>query len=94
MSQSSKAAPKYKHAAHAAWRRVESEAIILDLNSSEYFSLNDTGARIWERLGAGASPDLIAEELCVEYSVEPEEASRDVAQIVARLVKEKLLIPG
>ena len=87
-------AKRFKHAPHTAWRRVDDETIILDLNSSVYYSLNDTGSLIWERLGKGAEPASIAAELCVEFSVKPEAASRDIAAIVARLHKENLLIPA
>ena len=92
MPESSKKTRRYKHAPHAAWRHVEGEAIILDLNTSVYYSLNDTGARIWERLGEGAPPEKIAEELSGEFEVKAEAAARDIEQIVARLLKESLLV--
>jgi len=94
MSESVKKARRYKHAPHTAWRRVDDETIILDLNSSVYYSLNDTGSLIWERLEKGAEPESIAAELCAEFSVQPDAASRDIAQIVASLHKENLLIPA
>jgi len=83
---------RYKHASHAAWRRVDEETIILDLNSSVYYSLNDTGSFIWEKLGEGAVPALIAGALSEEFDVKPEAAARDVDQLVERLRKEELLV--
>jgi hypothetical protein len=94
MALSTKKVRRYKHAAHAAWRRLEGEAIILDLNTSVYYSLNDTGALIWERLGAGDEPGSIADALCEEFSVNAESAERDIEQLVSHLLKESLLIPA
>ena len=94
MSQAKTSRQKYKHAPHTAWRRVESESIILDLNTSVYYSLNDTGAFIWERLGSGASVPEVATELCVEFDVKPETAARDMDEIIAKLCQEKLLLPS
>ena len=94
MSRTKAAVQKYKHASHTAWRRVESESIILDLNTSVYYSLNDTGAFIWERLGSGATVPQVATELCVEFDVEPETAARDMDEVIAKLCSEKLLLPA
>lgn len=89
-----KSAEKYKHAEHTAWRRVEKESIILDLNTSMYYSLNESGAYIWEHLGAGETPAQVAAGLCGEFDVETASAERDVADLVKELASEKLLIPA
>lgn len=94
MSQAKTDRQKYKHASHTAWRRVENESIILDLNTSVYYSLNDTGAFIWERLGAGAAAPQVAAELCAEFDVKPETAQRDADEIIAKLCQQKLLLPA
>lgn len=91
----SKDAPKgFKYAAHTAWRRVENESIVLDLNSSVYYSLNDTASMIWEKLGKGESVEDIAAALADEFDVTEAEASKDVAKVVAMLRDEKLLVPA
>jgi hypothetical protein len=94
MSPSDKGGERYKHSSNAAWRRVDKETIILDLDTSVYYSLNDTGAFIWERVGAGTSTARVVEELCAEFDVKPETASRDTSSIIEQLRKEKLLLPA
>jgi hypothetical protein len=84
----------FKHASHTAWRRVENESIVLDLNSSKYYSLNDTASFIWERLGSGASLLEIAAALASEFEVGQTEAAKDVAKVVELFRKEKLLAPA
>jgi hypothetical protein len=91
----SKDAPKgFKYAAHTAWRRVENESIVLDLNSSVYYSLNDTASFIWEKLGTGASLSEIAAAVASEFDVTKGEASKDIGKVVEMLRKEKLLVPA
>ncbi|MFI5361386.1 MAG: PqqD family protein [Elusimicrobiota bacterium] len=85
---------KYKRAPHAAWRRVENESILLDLKTGVYYSLNETASFIWERLVSGASVPEAAAQLCAEFDVSPEEASRDADALVAKLCREKLLLPA
>ncbi|MGH7442476.1 MAG: PqqD family protein [bacterium] len=82
---------KYKHAERAAWRQVDKEAVILDLESSEYYSLNEVGVLIWEKLGAGAEMDDIVESVCEDFDVDTAKAKKDVAALVGDLTKKKLL---
>lgn len=84
---------KYRHSEHVSWRRVEDEAVVLDLNTSVYFSLNEIGAMIWERLGAGDSPEQIQAAVYEEYDVEPSLAWRHIEALVAQMLGEKLLSP-
>ena len=47
-------------AADLSWRRVDDEIVILDLRTRAYYSLNEVGARIWELLADGRSPESAA----------------------------------
>lgn len=87
-----KEAKGFKHAPHTAWRRVEEESIVLDLNTSVYYSLNDTASFIWERLGKGETLPVIAAALAEEFDVEEAEAAKDLDAVVASLRKDKLLV--
>ncbi|MFI5350572.1 MAG: PqqD family protein [Elusimicrobiota bacterium] len=84
----------YKHAAHVAWRRVENEGVILDLNSSNYFSLNDVGVLIWEKLGSGESLESVQAAVCEEFDVPPDQALRDIKALVKELTGKGLLLPA
>ncbi|MFI5349994.1 MAG: PqqD family protein [Elusimicrobiota bacterium] len=82
----------YKHADHVSWRRVEDEVVILDLDSSDYFSLNDVGALIWERLGKGETSEQILDSVCGEFDVAPEKALKEMQALVKQLTGKKLLL--
>ncbi|MBI4351687.1 MAG: PqqD family protein [Elusimicrobia bacterium] len=76
-----------------AWRKAGDEAVILNLETSEYYSANETGTFIWELLSAGRKPAGIAEALAAEYSIERGQADRDVSAYLRDLAKLKILGP-
>jgi hypothetical protein len=86
------AGPSYKHAPHVAWRRVENEAVVLDLNSSEYVSLNETAVLIWEKLGDGEPLERIQSAVCGEFDVSSDEALAGIKRFVKELTHKKLLL--
>ena len=94
MSPAQKSAERFKYSPQAAWRRVENETIILDLNTSVYYSLNDTAAFVWEKLGPGATVPEIAAAMSAEFAVTTEKAAKDAREIVDDLLEQKLLLPA
>lgn len=60
-------------------RLSDDEAVLLDMHSQRYFSINETGVTIWELLAEPRDLDEIAAALVGAYAVEWAEA-RAVAQ--------------
>jgi len=83
---------KFKHASHVTWRQVEKDAVILDLDTSVYFSLNELGMLVWERLGDGATIAEIQDEVCRLYDVTPKIAHKDIELLIAAMTAKKLLV--
>lgn len=83
-----------KHAPEVAWRRVEDEVVILDLKNSIYYSLSAVGARIWELIGKGTGLEEIVQKVGNEYSAKENTIRRDLKNLLERLRKEKLIVPG
>lgn len=73
------------------WRRNGSEIIILNLASGHYYTLNETGQFIWEKVLEQQSPDAIAQCLCDEYEVDYEGALADVTECVRALAAESII---
>lgn len=76
------------------WRKTGEEAVILDLETSEYYSLNDTGTFIWELAAAGKPLSSIAAVLSAEYGISAEEAARDAESFLKDLAGLKILNEG
>ena len=73
-------------------RQVDAEAVLLDLETARYFSLNATGRRVWELLSAGAPVAATLEALAAEFDAPPAELEADVAALVEELESSGLLL--
>jgi hypothetical protein len=74
------------------FRRVDAEAILLNLDTMLYYHLDEVGAFIWERIEAGETPDRIAESIAETFAVDAATARRDLDPLVESLVAAGLLI--
>jgi Coenzyme PQQ synthesis protein D (PqqD) len=70
------------------------EAVLVDLNTKQYFQLNATAGLIWRGLARGASVDAIAQEMAAEYDVTIDHARRSVDAAIRELVAHRLLAAG
>ena len=72
-------------------RRVDDETILLDPRSSQYFSINGTGTRLWEAVLAGADRTGLEEVLVEAYGLRADEAHADVEAFLGALVGHGLI---
>lgn len=76
-----------------AWREVGDEVVILDLESSQYLSLNASGAQLWKLIEQPTTVADLIRALVSEYEIEDEEAERDVFEFLESCRASKLLQP-
>lgn len=67
------------------WRVVDGEALILDLNTGFYFSLNPVATEIWEALQSGAEIPRILETVSSKYRIEAQVVERDLHELMTDL---------
>ena len=67
------------------------EAVLLDLNSEQYFGLNSLGTRVWELIGQLGEVEPILETLIVEYDADPDIIANDLRSLLAQLVRQGLV---
>lgn len=67
------------------------EAVLLHLGTKMYFTLNETGLRIWQMLSSGLTPGEISEIIQNEFDVLPEKAGESVLNLIHELIREKLV---
>jgi len=67
------------------------EAVLLHLGTKMYYSLNETGLRIWQMLGGGLTLGEISKKLQDEFDVTPEKAKESIINLVGELITEKLV---
>ena len=84
---------RYRPAPDALFATLSDGAVVLDIQTKKYFSLNDTGARIWALIREGLAIDDMISVLLDEYDVSRSAASEAVSSLVESLASEKLIEP-
>lgn len=71
---------------------ADGEAVLLDIESGQYFSLNPVGSRIWELCDGTRSATEIVSVICNEFDVAEDVAAVDTRDILRELEKAKLVV--
>ena len=72
-------------------RRIDDQAVLVQLASNQVYSLNRTGARLWELLGDGSSPAEAYERLLEEFDVPADELRAEVDAFLELLLRKQLV---
>lgn len=67
------------------------EAVLLNLESGQYYGLDPVGARIWELLREPHSVQKLQAAILAEYEVDAETCLRDLSTLVAALQRAGLV---
>jgi hypothetical protein len=69
----------------------EEEAVLLDLKTRRYYSLNETGATIWQGIQAGHDESRIVQALVDAFDVDRGAALQHVRSFLERLAEDGLV---
>lgn len=72
-------------------RELDGEAVLLNLESEQYFGLDEVGTRFVMALTAGVSIGAALDAVLVEYAVEPEVLKRDCEGLLEQMKEKGLL---
>lgn len=72
---------------------LDDGGILLDLDTKYYYTLNQTGLRLWQIMDEKKSSSEIARQITNEYEVEEKNALESVLKLIKKLEKENLIIP-
>jgi hypothetical protein len=67
------------------------EAIVLHVGTKRYYRLNPTAAVFWEGMEKGLSHDALLDRACVEFTVDRDEADRELRGLLLQLEAELLV---
>jgi len=85
---------RYRSIPEALVATLADGAVLLNLQTKRYFSLNETGTRIWEMVQQTAGEDAIVEALLEEYEVDEPTARTEVRRIIDELIEAQLIVPA
>ena len=70
---------------------IDDGAVLLDLETTSYYSLNRTALGIWELIDDASTLDEIADRITARYDVDHEHAFASVQRLVTTLHHDKLI---
>jgi hypothetical protein len=86
----------YQHDPSIVSRSIAGETILVPIRKNvgdmeNIFTLNETGARIWELLDGKRTLDEIRRQMVLEFEVDPGEAQTDLIELVDSLLEQGAL---
>jgi len=78
--------------ATVAAKVIDGEAIIMNLSTGAYYSMDGAGAVVWELLEGGSSAEALSAGLAARYGLESGAVQADLERLVAELLREELIL--
>ena len=76
---------------HVVAEVIDGEAIVVNLDSGNYFSLRETATSIWQALVAGNTSPEVSRMMGREYAGEPDAIKAAIQTFIERLLQEGLI---
>ena len=75
-------------------QELDGEAILLDIKNERYYSLKESGCRMWQLMHEYGEISKVEKKLLEEYSIDEETISRDLYHLIGWLVERGLIHVG
>lgn len=75
------------------YETIDGEAVIINLDTGCYYSLDKVGADIWGFIEKGVSVEEIKEDLVHRYDGSPTDIESAITRLIANLESENLILP-
>lgn len=73
---------------------LEGEAVLLNMETKNYYRLNETAAVVFKGLERGLGRDALVDDLCARFDVERADAAEAVDTLLADLTARGLAAPA
>lgn len=83
---------RYRAIPEALVATLSDGAVLLNLQTKRYFSLNETGTRIWELVQQSADEESMVATMVREYEVDEATAGAEVRRILDELMEAQLIV--
>jgi Coenzyme PQQ synthesis protein D (PqqD) len=82
---------KIKAYSQVTCTELEDEAVLLNLETKTYYTLNKPAIYVWQLLGNGININEIVQRVREEFELDSETAEKNVRDLIDELVREKLV---
>lgn len=72
-------------------QKVGGETVILDMESEQYFGLDEIGSRVWELMQGEDGLEAVTQVILSEFEVGPEQLSTDLESLLEQLLAASLI---
>ena len=72
-------------------QEVDGEMVLLDMNSENYFGLDEVGTAIWQAMQEKETLQKVLDVLLEQYEVESDVLEKDLADFINKLVESGLV---
>jgi hypothetical protein len=73
------------------FQQINDECVLLNMESEQYFGLDDVGSRIWEILSENGDTAMALQLLLTEYDTDEQTLKYDLSVLLTELAQEKLI---
>jgi hypothetical protein len=73
------------------YRETAGEVVLIDLATSNYLGVNESGARLWPLLAAGCTREELVASLASEFAIDRSRAEADVDRFLDGLRQRRFL---
>ena len=81
-----------QRAKNVTFEVVADEAILIDINTGTYFSLNEVGTEFWEMLDGEQTIGQHATTIANKYEVETSMVVADLLELASEMAKDALIL--
>jgi hypothetical protein len=82
----------WKASPDIASRKVANEVVLLNVKTSEYYSMNPTAVLIWELISKNKGLEEIVKAVSAEFDADEARVKKDVLELIKKLESEKLIL--
>lgn len=80
-----------KASENVLFQEINGEFVLLNMESEQYFGLDEIGAQIWEGIVEELSPSAVLKQLEDQYDVESETLENDYINLIQDMKSENLI---
>lgn len=73
---------------------LEGEAVLLHMETKNYYRLNATAAAVYKGLERGLGRDALLDDLCAQFDVERGVAAAELDRLLGELEERGLVVPA
>ncbi len=82
---------KVKISDSVLFQQINNECVLLDMDSEQYFGLDDVGARMWQVLSEDGDTEKAVTVLLAEYDTDEKTLRQDLITLLSELGNQKLI---